>query len=298
MPVEANAHVAWYQPELREGQIPLASYELLENYSHIPRNDIDTHVANIREKAWSIFPYPCIGQWRFLDLSISQQPAYPKVLSLLKEGDLGKNDENDVGKGDGKRRKLLDLGCCFAQDIRKLIHDGAPADSLYACDLKPEFLDLGYELFADRESCKAHFFAADVLRDDEGYKSGLAKLAGEFDFVHAASFFHIFSWDDQVQIGKRVVQLLRPRKGSTVFGRQTGNVRGGGGGEDSTHKDPDKAPIWRHDVDSLKRLWEIVGQLTGSKWEVWAKLYETTHTARHWSGEGVRMLRFEVTRIE
>lgn len=281
----------WVQSTLQEGQIPSATYELLENYSHIPRNDIDAHVANVREKALSIRPYPCIGQWRFVDLSISQQPAYTKVLSMLKESE------------DGSRKKLLDLGCCFAQDIRKLIYDGVPADSLYACDLEPEFLELGYDLFADRESCKAHFFTVDVLRDlgdaDEGRESVLDNMNGQIDFVYAASFFHLFSWDDQVRIAKWVVQILRPRKGAMVFGRQTGNVRGGEM-ERRVRKETDegRGSIWRHDVASWTRLWDFVGEATGSKWEVWAELYDSPHSLQHWSGEGVRMLRYEVTRLE
>ena len=282
----------WYQSTLQEGQIPPATYDLLEKYSHIPRNNIEAHVTHVREKAYAIHPYPCIGQWRFLDLSISQQRAYTRVLSTLKENGHG----ND-------RKKLFDLGCCFAQDIRKLIHDGVSSNSLYACDLKPEFLELGYDLFADRDSCKAHFFAVDVLRDlgdaDEGRECTLAKLKGEIDFVYAASFFHLFSWDDQVRITKWVVQVLRPRKGSMVFGRQTGIVRG----QETERrvrkeKDEGKGPIWRHDVESWKRLWDLVGEATGSKWEVWAELYDSPHTLQHWSGEGVRMLRYEVTRLE
>ena len=281
----------WYQSTLQDGQIPPATYELLENYSHIPRADVDAHVSQVREKAYFIHPYPCIGQWRFLDLSISQQPAYTKVLSMLK------------GEEDGDRKQLLDLGCCFAQDIRKLIYDGVSSNLLYACDLKPEFLELGYDLFADRESCRAHFFAMDVLRDlrnaEEGRVNMLSILKGQIDFVYAASFFHLFSWDDQVRIARWVVQALRPRKGSMVFGRQTGNVRGQET-ERRVQKEEDegKGPIWRHDVESWRRLWDVVGEETGSKWEVWAELYDSPHTLQHWSGEGVRMLRYEVTRLE
>ena len=71
-----------------------------------------------REKAWQTFPYPCIGKFDFLTLSISIHPCYSRVLATLAAPDAQAN--------------LLDLGCCFGQDIRKLVHDGAPAINLFA----------------------------------------------------------------------------------------------------------------------------------------------------------------------
>ena len=42
--------------------------------------------------------------FRFLDLSISTTAVYPEVLERTKAGE-----------------KLLDLGCCFGQEIRQLV---------------------------------------------------------------------------------------------------------------------------------------------------------------------------------
>jgi len=42
--------------------------------------------------------------YRFLDLSILQSKVYPEVVKRLKGGE-----------------KLLDLGCCFGQEIRQLV---------------------------------------------------------------------------------------------------------------------------------------------------------------------------------
>lgn len=50
------------------------------------------------------FPYPCIGQFRFLSLGIANSPHYDEVLQRLRGGE-----------------KLLDVGCCFGQEIRKLV---------------------------------------------------------------------------------------------------------------------------------------------------------------------------------
>lgn len=57
-----------------------------------------------RKKAFAIFAYPCIGMYRFLDLSISQRSEYPEIVRRLKGGE-----------------KILDLGCCFGQEIRQLV---------------------------------------------------------------------------------------------------------------------------------------------------------------------------------
>ena len=65
-----------------------------------------------RDQAWRIAPYPCIGWWMFLQLYMSQNPVYGEVLYRLKKGE-----------------RLLDLGCCFGQDIRKLVHDGVPSEN-------------------------------------------------------------------------------------------------------------------------------------------------------------------------
>lgn len=48
----------------------------------------------------------------FLQLNISLSPVYDEVLFRLK-----------------KDEKLLDLGCCFGQDIRKLVQDGVPSQN-------------------------------------------------------------------------------------------------------------------------------------------------------------------------
>jgi hypothetical protein len=57
-----------------------------------------------REKAFAIYPYPCIGMYRFLDLSIVKTKVYSEVVQRLKSGE-----------------KILDLGCCFGQEIRQLV---------------------------------------------------------------------------------------------------------------------------------------------------------------------------------
>lgn len=57
------------------------------------------------DRSFMQFPYPCIGSFRFLDMSIPQSPVYPEVLQRLKSGE-----------------KLLDLGCAIGQELRHLVY--------------------------------------------------------------------------------------------------------------------------------------------------------------------------------
>jgi SAM-dependent methyltransferase len=118
---------------------------------------------------------------------------------------------------------LLDLGCCLGQDLRRLVCDGVPAERLIGVDLRPDFIEQGYELFRDRETLSAKFITADML--DDSPENLLRNLHNSVDIVHAASFLHLWDWDTQVKLCEGTVRLLRERPGSMVFGRQVGNVQ-------------------------------------------------------------------------
>ena len=74
---------------------------------------------------------------------------------------------------------MLDIGNCFGHDIRKLVFDGVPGGNLAGVELRPEFIELGYELFRDRETLGARMVQGDVLgkRGEEPW----VELEGGFD---------------------------------------------------------------------------------------------------------------------
>lgn len=156
-------------------------------------------------------------------------------------------------------QSYLDLGCAFAQDIRRLVADGVDSKMCYASDLQLDFLDLGYELFRDRESLRSRFIAADVF--DAG--SPLMELEGKIDIVDASSFFHLFAWEDQKRIARIVVKLLRAREHSLVVGRQIGNQEAGDYGQ----RDGQGTRYW-HNAESWKKMWKEIGEEVGVKFEV------------------------------
>lgn len=93
-----------------------------------------------------------------------------------------------------------------------------------------------------------------------------------------------------------MVKLLRDKKDSMVLGRQVGNVTAR---EIPDRKNRDQ-PMFQHNDESFKKMWEEVGVLTGTKWRVDAELlvveddYQKQRGPIH--GPGFRRLRFSVFR--
>lgn len=138
-------------------------------------------------------------------------------------------------------------------------YDGAPTSNLYGSDLKPEFMELGYDLFLDRASMQAHFIAADIF----AATSPLDQLDGTVDIIQASSFFHLFGRDEQLQAGAKVMKLLKHVSGSMIFGRQMGRPGGAGtGGSKSGGK-----AYW-HDEESFHKLWNEIANEAGVKVDI------------------------------
>jgi len=226
----------FFAPEL---ELSDSTREVFETYSKIPPHEVMNHCYAIREKAWSIHPYPCIGMGRFLQMAIGNHHLYqPEILPRMLRGD----------------QKYLDLGCAFAQDIRRLVADGVDSRNCYGADLQLDFLDLGYELFRDRETLQSTFITADIFDP----ASDLMGIQGTIDIVDASSFFHLFSWDDQKAAAQTVTKLLKPQKDSLVVGRQMGHVDGG-----EFARRGEKGLGFRHNAETWRRMWNEVGEEAG-----------------------------------
>ncbi|KAH8687237.1 methyltransferase domain-containing protein [Tricladium varicosporioides] len=265
--------VAWYSSDLL---LTDGARQLLEDYSKIPSGEVEEHILKIRDKAWDIFPYPCIGGFRFLDLAITTHACYPEILIRLKS----------------QNQSLLDLGCCFGQELRALVAAGVPSSQLYGADLRPEFFDLGYELFRDRNTLETNFLAADVFDDSPGNR--LNNIHGKMDIVYIGSFLHLFSWDDQIKAAIKINSLLKQKKGDLIVGRQMGAR------ESRTREGERKA--WRHDKESFERMWEEIGEQTGAKWKVEVRVEEigmrenASEEEKRWREGNIIRLHFAILR--
>lgn len=200
-----------------------------------------------RDKAWKVARYPCIGRWSFISLrQVHDARAEAAKQRLM---------------APGSQDKLLDLACCVGQFIRKFAHDGVQVSQLCGSDLRPEFIEIGYELFRDRDRLPPSCFApGDMLNPAD---ASLARLDGSITLVHASNFFHLFGWKSQVVIGERIIRFLKPgTENAVVFGRHIGTVAPGG---EAAKKEDGR---YLHDEQSFQMLWDEVGRRTGTRWRV------------------------------
>lgn len=78
-------------------------------------------------------------------------------------------------------------------------------------------------------------------------------MQGHISAIHASSFFHVFSEDQQLEVAQRLASLLSPTKGSVIFGShialpEKGWLRSKMPGDD------DK--LFCHSPESWKELWD------------------------------------------
>jgi SAM-dependent methyltransferase len=241
---QLETNVAWFDQQPTDSQIPAQTRQLLETYSGVPAEEVIEHVVTVRNEAWKIFPYPCIGQFRFLEPGIDELDEYREAVERLQGG-----------------QKLLDMACCFGQTIRRLVADEAPGENIYGCDLQPDFIQLGYKLFKDRGKLKSNFLTADIFDP----RSSLVDLKGQVDIVYAGSFFHLWGMEQQREVSKAVFSLLRPQQGSLILGRQVGAV-------EAAEKISATGAMYRHNVESFKKMWKELGEELDVQLTVQAKL--------------------------
>ena len=200
--------------------------------------------------------------------------VYAEILSRVKKGGI-----------------FLDVGTGFGQELRRLAADGAPGGNMHAIDLSSDFWELGYVLFRDRERLEAKLIIANVLAADDG-DAELTALKGKVDVIHTGSFFHLFDWSEQAVALNRLVDLTHV--GSLLVGHQTGREPAKStliGGE----------PRFYHDEESWRKMWNEVGEATGTTWDLEVEVGEHDLLGLKqddfvWMGPFARALRFVATR--
>ncbi|KAF7556973.1 hypothetical protein G7Z17_g1044 [Cylindrodendrum hubeiense] len=242
--------VTMFQEKLPDDIQPFRN--LLETYSNIPPDEVDDHLYRIRDKAWAVYKFPCIGRWHFVNVQALQGPGFQSLVARL--------------KGPTSEDVFLDVGCCVGQTARKLAAEGVDPAKLYSTDLSQAFIDIGFELFRDQDRFPpGAFVAADMLDPDD---AGAKTLDGKATIVSASNFFHLFSWEQQVRAASRIVGFMRPGASTTViFGSQIGAVEAC-----EVKALLGEGVRFLHDVSSLQKLWDEVGEKTATKWQVKAEI--------------------------
>ncbi|PWY66736.1 hypothetical protein BO70DRAFT_390581 [Aspergillus heteromorphus CBS 117.55] len=273
--------------------IPAPEREFLETYSRIPPEEVIPHVIAIRNEAFAIYPWPCIGQLHFLYFTLANSQFYPALLARL----------TSTSTSTSPPPSLLDVGCCFGQDLRKLIVDGVSPSQIAGLDLAPAFNTLGYKLFRDdvprdgRPALQFDFYPRDILDDTADW----TPIAKRFDVIHTAHFLHIWDWDTQVKVACRLVSFLKPQAGNSIVGTLLA-TEGEEGAEGKVLERFDrKGQYFRHDLSSFDRFWGVVGESVGIKLGVQASfakidLPEDLKGAA-WAHSGMGSIEFQVTMV-
>lgn len=188
---------------------------------------------------------PFIGRWKFLRLAEPVDPYYQQVLFRLT---LPKSSDC-----------ILDIGCGFGQALRQLRANGVAGSKLFGADVESRFINLGYDLFRDKETLGATFVTGDLLDPDD---ERLDMLSGLFTIVHADSFFHLLSWTEQLYAAKRLISWLRTdMKNNFIYGKHAGTMRPGDIAAAGSRP-------YLHNSRSFQRLWDEAGRMTDTRWRV------------------------------
>ncbi|KDN40022.1 hypothetical protein K437DRAFT_192865 [Tilletiaria anomala UBC 951] len=244
--------------------------------------ELAKHVKKCRDDVYARVSYPCLGLYRFLEPGSRENPVYTQAIECIKQ-------QPDT-------RRILDMGCGYAQDIRAWIQDGVPSTSIVGADLLLDFVEDSFELFAD-EKGKDHMYGVkfehcDIFDEDHVNKVKELSHGGQgFDVIYIGSFLHLFEWsefaresesimrwkiqaadvqgrvfraytraDAQAQVARALSNLLSNAPGSLIFGRQSGMPPGQAGHYERHHRTGamggNSQAPWRHDPDSFIRLWQ------------------------------------------
>jgi len=224
-------------------RIPDNINDVFKNWSKIPEPEILSHIMKIHDEALKTYSYGCVGVYLFLHLYLPSYPIGPTILSRVTQ----------------QNQKFLDVGCCFAQDIRYLANAGASPSNLYGTDYQQGFLDCGHDLFKDRDRLEKQFFTADLINGIDEVDAKRGELKGRMDIIHAANFLHLFDLDTQYKVAKNIFYFLSDKPGSLIIGSQTGRVKSGVYTSPRTGEGRPKT-IWRHNETSFEKMWKEVAE--------------------------------------
>ncbi|KAH9858783.1 hypothetical protein C2E23DRAFT_717563 [Lenzites betulinus] len=188
--------------------------------------ELKEHILAVTKEAFAVFPFPCIRRYAFIKFKLSRLPGYDRLLKL------GREREGAI---------LLDIGCCFGNDVRNAAVDGFPAKQIVASDLYGGYWTLGHKLYrSTEESFPAKFIPGDAFDPahlaivppvytvgsepppDLSTLTSLNPLHGHVAAIHASSFFHLFNEEKQAQLARAFAGLLSPLPGSMIIGTHSG----------------------------------------------------------------------------
>lgn len=232
----------WYQPVPK--QIGPEIRRILEARG-IPPSEVENHIVKVRDSAWRVQPYVCLGQFFFIEFRISTHPCVDEILDRLRTGNA----------------MLLDVGCGLAQELRLLVDRGVESSQLVGMDVHDLFINLGYTLFQDKSALNLGFVTADILELD----SIPSSMLHNFDIIWGSASFHLFNWENQVRAFRNAIRLLKDEVNVAIYGWQAGHP------DTKTLPNPEKEGEVRwfwHNPASFEGLWSEIGKQTNTRWKI------------------------------
>ncbi|MCJ1309960.1 hypothetical protein MMC25_003621 [Agyrium rufum] len=249
-----SKQVSWYSPG--PPRLPENVRDLLMNRSEIDLENggVERHVEKL------LVPRNAVGGYRFTGLGLVAHPSFDALVSDLSRS-VPLKSENGL-----PNHLFVDIGCCVGQDIRSLVY--AAGSRIVGVGLDPAFVDLGYDLFRDREKLRAKFIAGDLLtlghsiaplpRSNQSFVA-LPDLVGNASVVWAAAFLRLWDLAGQKAVCQRILLLLQDRAGAKVLGRQVGSREAG----QVVHVTNKSGLMYKHNPESFREMWDAVLTQTG-----------------------------------
>jgi len=267
-----NKNVPYWVPNI-DDKITPDIRRLLEDYSHVPPEDVEKHIYETREAAWAIRSYPCTGLGAWLTPLLPKCPIYPSILTRARAG-----------------ARVVDIGCFIGHDLRRITFDGAGVRSanLVGVDIVNHW-HIGYSFFRDEGHFDAKFVEADILHPNAEWRN----MEGNMDVAILICILHQWDYETQLAAARNVSRLMAVD--GTVVGFQMGTA-----GKEH-YSDPTAPRAYRHNVESFQKMWEEVGKQEGTVWETEVKLAAmdilgVKEDDIRYLGEDCRVAQFVVTR--
>ncbi|EFX04744.1 hypothetical protein CMQ_1672 [Grosmannia clavigera kw1407] len=273
--------------------IPPETRRLFEEYVGTAADDVIPYLAEFRDRLWDVYPWPCVGQFKFVSLTLYRQPSYGRICDIVRRGG-----------------RFLDIGCAAGQDLRYLMLDAAAGQTdgagnpltpsalsanSFGLDRMAGYIETAYDFFRDRDRLQTRFIVADLFdRRADGPVEPL--LRGSVDVLHAGMIVHVWDLPGQHRACERIVELLAPRPGVIAVGNNVARLEGKAG----DYIGPEGTIMYKHDAASFRAMWAEVGVRTGTRWEV------RTHNdpvvglngeTAHWIDPDTSRLYWEVERL-
>ena len=181
-----------------------------------PFEDVSEEVRRVKA-VWRrvkarLHTYRCVESLAFLVPKVQMFEGYGRLLELCKEK---------------KAVKVADIGCCFGQDIRRLILDGIPPSMIWAIDVVDGYWSAGLELYRDlgadqsdhaqkHRIDRVHTLFCDLTATDLSEGVATSLLTRDFNCLILKNVFHVLSLDQGERLVARMAQMLH--KGGFVMG--------------------------------------------------------------------------------